>query len=85
MTTQDLILYLAVGLLAGWLAGRILKAGGFGLVGDLVIGVIGSFVGVWLFGVLQISAGGLPGLLIASVAGALLLLYLARLVKTSRR
>ena len=85
MSTQDLVLFLAVGLVAGWLAGRIMKGGGFGLVGDLVIGVIGSFVGVWLFGVLQIQAGGILGLLIAAVVGALLLLYLARLIKGGRR
>jgi uncharacterized membrane protein YeaQ/YmgE (transglycosylase-associated protein family) len=85
MSTENLILFLLVGLAAGWLAGRIMKGAGFGLVGDLIVGVAGAFIGVWLFGVLNLSAGGLVGLLIASVVGALLLLYVVRLVKRGRR
>jgi uncharacterized membrane protein YeaQ/YmgE (transglycosylase-associated protein family) len=81
MGTQNLILFLLVGLAAGWLAGRIMKGSGLGLVGDLVVGVIGSFIGVWLFGLLGISAGGTLGLLVASTVGALLLLYVLRLIK----
>jgi uncharacterized membrane protein YeaQ/YmgE (transglycosylase-associated protein family) len=81
MSTQNLILFLVVGLVAGWLARRIMKGAGFGLVGDLIVGVIGAFVGVWLFGVLGISAGGILGLLVASLVGALVLLYVLRLVK----
>jgi uncharacterized membrane protein YeaQ/YmgE (transglycosylase-associated protein family) len=78
---QNLVLFLVVGVVAGWLAGRIMKGAGFGLVGDLVVGVIGAFIGVWLFGVLGISAGGLLGLLVAAIVGSLLLLYVLRLVK----
>jgi uncharacterized membrane protein YeaQ/YmgE (transglycosylase-associated protein family) len=81
MGTQNLILFLVVGLVAGWLAGKIMKGSGFGLVGDLIVGVIGAFIGVWLFGQLGIRAGGILGLLVASVVGALLPLYLLRLIK----
>ena len=81
MGTQNLILFLVVGLVAGWLAGKIMKGAGLGLVGDLVVGVIGSFIGVWVFGLLGLSAGGILGLLVASVVGALLLLFVLRLVK----
>jgi uncharacterized membrane protein YeaQ/YmgE (transglycosylase-associated protein family) len=81
MGNQNLILFLVVGLVAGWLAGRIMKGKGFGLVGDLVVGVIGAFVGVWLFGLLGISGGGILGLLVASLVGALVLLFVIRLVK----
>jgi uncharacterized membrane protein YeaQ/YmgE (transglycosylase-associated protein family) len=81
MGTQNLVTFLVVGLVAGWLAGKIMKGSGFGLVGDLVVGVIGSFIGVWVFGFLGVSAGGLFGLLVASVVGALLLLFVVRLVK----
>jgi uncharacterized membrane protein YeaQ/YmgE (transglycosylase-associated protein family) len=84
MPAQNLILFLLVGLVAGWLAGKIMKGSGFGLVGDLVLGVIGAFAGVWLFGLLGISAGGILGLLVAAVVGALLVLYLLRLVKRRR-
>lgn len=81
LNAQNLVVLLVVGVVAGWLAGRIMKGAGFGLVGDLVVGVIGAFIGVWLFGVLGISAGGLLGLLVAAIVGALLLLYVLRLVK----
>ena len=79
--TQNLILFLLVGLVAGWLAGKIMKGSGYGLVGDLVVGVVGAFVGAWLFGLLGISIAGLLGLLLAAVVGALLLLYAIRLVR----
>jgi uncharacterized membrane protein YeaQ/YmgE (transglycosylase-associated protein family) len=81
MGTQNLIMFLLVGLVAGWLAGRIMKGRGLGLVGDLIVGVIGAFFGVWLFSLLGIAAGGILGLLVAAVVGALVLLYLLRLVK----
>lgn len=81
MSTENLLLFLVIGIVAGYLAGKIMKGKGFGLLGDLIVGVIGSFIGVWVFGLLGISTGGILGLLIASIAGALLLLYVARLVK----
>jgi uncharacterized membrane protein YeaQ/YmgE (transglycosylase-associated protein family) len=81
MSVENLILFLLIGVLAGWLAGQIMKGGGFGLLGDMVVGVIGAFVGGWLFGLLGITAGGLLGLLVTAFVGALVLLYLIRLVK----
>ncbi|MFH1942276.1 MAG: GlsB/YeaQ/YmgE family stress response membrane protein [bacterium] len=81
MSTEHLLIFLAVGVLAGFLAGRIMKGKGFGLVGDLIVGVIGAFIGVWLFGQLHISSAGILGLLIAAIIGALILLYVIRLVK----
>jgi uncharacterized membrane protein YeaQ/YmgE (transglycosylase-associated protein family) len=81
METQNLVVFLVVGVVAGWLAGKIMKGRGYGLVGDLVVGVMGAFLGVWVFGLLGISAGGILGLLVASIVGALLLLYVLRLVK----
>ncbi len=81
MSTEHLVLFLVIGVVAGYLAGKIMKGAGFGLVGDLVIGVIGSFIGVWIFGLLGIMTWGILGLLVASVVGALLLLYVARLAK----
>jgi uncharacterized membrane protein YeaQ/YmgE (transglycosylase-associated protein family) len=81
MSTEHLLIFLAFGIVAGFLAGHIWRGGGFGVVGDLIVGVIGSFIGVWVFGQLHISSSGILGLLIASVAGALILLYLIRLIK----
>jgi uncharacterized membrane protein YeaQ/YmgE (transglycosylase-associated protein family) len=81
MSTENLLLFLVIGIVAGFLAGKIMKGAGFGLVGDLIVGVIGSFIGVWVFGLLGIYSGGILGLLIAAVVGALLLLYIIRLAK----
>lgn len=81
MSTENLLLFLVIGIVAGFLAGKIMKGAGFGLLGDLIVGVIGSFVGVWVFGLLGIVTGGILGLLIAAVVGALLLLYVVRLAK----
>lgn len=81
MTTQNLIVFLIIGIIAGWLAGKIMKGSGFGLLGDLVVGVVGAFLGGWVFGLLGIAAYGLLGTLITALVGSLLLLYLIRLVK----
>mgnify|MGYP001310980439 CR=1 FL=1 len=81
MDTTSLILFLVIGLVAGWLASRIVRGGGFGLVGDLIVGVIGAFLGGWLFGVLGISLGGLFGSLVTALIGAIVLLFLLRLIK----
>ena len=76
-----LIMFLLIGAVAGWLAGQIMKGGGYGLVGDLIVGIIGAEIGGWLFGVLGIAAGGLIGSLIAAVVGAIILIAILRLVK----
>lgn len=81
MGTQSLIVFLIIGVVAGFLAGKIMKGGGFGLVGDLVLGVVGAFVGGWVFGLLGILPVGLIGTLISATAGAVILLFLIRLVK----
>jgi uncharacterized membrane protein YeaQ/YmgE (transglycosylase-associated protein family) len=81
MSTEHLLIFLGIGILVGFLAGRIWKGKGFGLLGDLIVGVVGSFIGVWLFGQLHISSSGILGFLIAAIIGALILLYLIRLVK----
>ncbi|HXW97551.1 MAG TPA: GlsB/YeaQ/YmgE family stress response membrane protein [Gemmatimonadales bacterium] len=81
MSGHGLIWFLVVGLVAGWLAGKIMKGSGYGLVGDLVVGILGAFIGGWVFGLLGISTWGLIGSLVVALAGALLLLYLIRLVK----
>jgi uncharacterized membrane protein YeaQ/YmgE (transglycosylase-associated protein family) len=81
MDLQSIILFLVIGLVAGWLAGRIMRGRGLGLVGDLVIGVIGALLGGWLFDFLGLSFGGILGSLVTALVGAIILLYLLRLVK----
>jgi uncharacterized membrane protein YeaQ/YmgE (transglycosylase-associated protein family) len=80
---ESFLVFLVIGLIAGWLAGQIMSGGGYGLVGDLVVGVIGALIGGWLWGVLR-----LPGLgpwwltaIISATIGACILLFLLRLIK----
>jgi uncharacterized membrane protein YeaQ/YmgE (transglycosylase-associated protein family) len=61
MNLQSLVLFLVIGLVAGWLASRIMRGGGFGLVGDLIVGVIGAFLGGWLFNLEPIRKPSLRG------------------------
>ncbi len=78
---SDLIYLLVVGLIAGWLAGKIMKGKGFGLIGDLIVGVVGAVIGGWIFSLLGFAAYGLIGSIIVALIGALLLLYVLRLIK----
>ena len=78
---MELVWFAAVGLVAGWLAGVLMKGVGFGLVGDLVVGVLGGLLGGFLFGALGISAGGFFGSVIVATVGAVVLVFLLRLVK----
>jgi uncharacterized membrane protein YeaQ/YmgE (transglycosylase-associated protein family) len=82
MELEQAIIFVVIGGAAGWLAGLILKGGGFGLLGNIIIGVIGSILGGWLFGVLGISVGGeWVGPIVTATVGALVLLFLIRLIK----
>ena len=85
MELQSLIIFLVIGAVAGWLDGLLMRGGGFGLLGNIVVGVIGAVFGGWLFGVLGISLGGLVdglvGSLITAVAGATVLLFIVGLIK----
>jgi uncharacterized membrane protein YeaQ/YmgE (transglycosylase-associated protein family) len=78
---MHLLWFLLIGLVAGWLTGQLMKGGGYGLIGDLVLGVVGAFVGGWIFGALGIHAGGLIGSLITATVGAVVLVLLVRLIK----
>jgi uncharacterized membrane protein YeaQ/YmgE (transglycosylase-associated protein family) len=82
MTLTGILVLLAIGLLAGWLAGLIMKGRGFGLVWNLIIGVAGSFLGGFLFGLLNISIiSPLVTRIIAAVAGAIIILAIINLIK----
>ena len=82
MELTSLLIFLAVGAVAGWLAGKLMKGGGFGLVMNIILGIIGGIVGGWLFGVLGISAGGgLVGSLITAVVGAVVVIFVAGFFK----
>ena len=78
----NLLWWCIVGLIAGFLAGKVMKGGGFGVLMDIVIGMVGSILGGWIFGLLGIYSGGgiIPSILVAFV-GACILLWLVRLIK----
>jgi uncharacterized membrane protein YeaQ/YmgE (transglycosylase-associated protein family) len=75
------ILWIIIGALAGWIAGQVMKGGGFGLLGNIGVGIVGSFIGGWLFGLLGIGGGNLISSLVDAVVGAIILLYVVRLVR----
>ncbi|HKC47931.1 MAG TPA: GlsB/YeaQ/YmgE family stress response membrane protein [Gemmatimonadales bacterium] len=81
MQGTNLLYFLLIGLAAGWLAGKVMKGSGYGLIGDLIIGVVGAFLGGWIFGLLHIAAGGLLGLLVTAFVGAVVLVWLLRMIK----
>ena len=72
---------LLVGLIAGWLAGLVMKGGGYGLVGDIVLGIVGAVVGGFLFGMLGVTAYGFPGRVAVATVGAVVLVGLARMLR----
>ena len=81
---HGLIAWLIIGAVAGWLAGVLVKGGGFGLIVDIILGVVGALLGGWLSGVLGISlGGGWIGSILTAVIGAVLLLFIIRLIKRS--
>ena len=82
MDPVTLILWIVIGAVAGWLAGMIMKGGGFGLVGDVVVGIVGAFIAGLLFPRLGfVLGGGIIGAIINATIGACLLLFIIRLVK----
>lgn len=83
MSLQSILVFLLVGLIAGWLADLIVR-NGFGLVGDLVIGIVGSFIGGWIFNQLGIVTGGLPGEIFTAFVGAIVFLLLLNLIRGRR-
>lgn len=78
---DHLLYFLLIGLVAGWLAGKFIKGQGFGLVGNLIVGVLGALLGGFLFRVIGFTTYGLLADIIVAFVGALLLLYLIPFIK----
>ena len=86
LSNESLLIIIFVGLVAGWLAGQIIQGTGFGLIGDLVIGILGAFVGDWLLPRLGIHLGmGIVSAIINATIGAVVLLLIIRLVRGRSR
>ena len=79
---MQFVWFALVGLVAGWLAGLLMKGGGFGVIGDIVVGILGALLGGFLFSALGLSSGGgLLGAIIVATIGAIVLIFILRLVK----
>jgi len=81
LSNESLLAIVFVGIVAGWLAGRVINGGGFGLIGDLVIGLVGAFIGDWLLPRLDIHLGvGIVASIVNAFIGAVVLLLILRLI-----
>jgi uncharacterized membrane protein YeaQ/YmgE (transglycosylase-associated protein family) len=78
---MSFLYYIIIGLIAGWLAGKIMRGAGFGLIGNILIGILGAVVGGWLFGVLGFAvSSGFWGSIITATIGAVVAIFIARLI-----
>mgnify|MGYP001014794464 FL=1 len=75
------IWWIIIGAVAGWLAGKLMRGGGFGFLVNLLVGIAGGVIGGWVFGLLGITAGGDIGSLVTALVGAILLLWIISLFK----
>jgi uncharacterized membrane protein YeaQ/YmgE (transglycosylase-associated protein family) len=81
LSNESLLVIIFVGIVAGWLAGRVMEGGGFGLIGDLLVGLVGAFIGNWLLPKLGIHLGvGLVAAILNAFIGAVVLLLILRLI-----
>ncbi|MGB6635677.1 MAG: GlsB/YeaQ/YmgE family stress response membrane protein [Bradyrhizobium sp.] len=86
ISSESLIVILFVGLVAGWLAGKVVRGAGFGIIGDIVIGIVGAFIASWLFPRPGFHiGGGIVAEIIYSAIGAIILLLIVRLVRGGGR
>ncbi len=85
MELQNLISFLLVGAIAGWIGGQIMKGSGFGLIGNIVVGIVGSVLGGWLFDFLQIETpNNFMGAIVTAVGGAIVLLWVAKMMNAKK-
>jgi uncharacterized membrane protein YeaQ/YmgE (transglycosylase-associated protein family) len=78
---QSVIILLIIGAIAGWLAGLIVKGYGFGLIGNIVVGVVGAFIGQWLLPMLGFWGADIIGMIISATIGAVILLIIIGLIR----
>jgi uncharacterized membrane protein YeaQ/YmgE (transglycosylase-associated protein family) len=84
---MDLLTWIIVGLVAGVLASLVMGGTGFGIIGDIIIGIVGAFIGGWLFRSLGVTSpmGGLAGVIFVAFIGAIVLIFILRLIRGGRR
>jgi uncharacterized membrane protein YeaQ/YmgE (transglycosylase-associated protein family) len=84
---MDILTWIIVGLVAGVLASLVMGGTGYGLIGDIIIGIVGAFVGGWLFSMLGVNSpfGGIAGVIFVAFIGAVVLLFILRMIRGGRR
>lgn len=84
---MDILTWIIVGLVAGVLASLVMGGTGYGLIGDIIIGIVGAFVGGWLFSMLGVTSpfGGIAGVIFVAFIGAVVLLFILRMIRGGRR
>jgi uncharacterized membrane protein YeaQ/YmgE (transglycosylase-associated protein family) len=81
LSNESLVVIILVGLIAGWLAGQVMRGSGYGLIGDLIVGLLGALIGDWLLPQLNIHLGvGIAALIVNAFIGAIVLLLILRLI-----
>ncbi len=80
---MGLLWTLVIGAIAGWLAGTLVKGRGFGIIVDIIVGIVGAFIGGWVFGLLGLTAWGLLGQLCMATVGAVILLVIIKAIKSA--
>jgi uncharacterized membrane protein YeaQ/YmgE (transglycosylase-associated protein family) len=85
LTLSSVIWWIVVGLIAGALAGFVMRGGGYGIVGDIIVGIIGAFIGGWIFSLFGVGTGGLIGSIIVAFVGACILIAILRLIAGATR
>jgi uncharacterized membrane protein YeaQ/YmgE (transglycosylase-associated protein family) len=81
MTLESLLVWLVIGAIAGWLAGVLVKGYGFGLAGNIVVGIVGAAIGGLIFGALGVATYGIVGAIVGATLGAVVLLLLLRFIR----
>lgn len=78
---MTLLYFILIGALAGWIGGKLMRGEGFGLIGNIVVGIVGAVIGGWIFDSLNISSSGFGGTIASSVVGAVFFLFIVGLIK----
>jgi uncharacterized membrane protein YeaQ/YmgE (transglycosylase-associated protein family) len=78
---HGIIWWIVVGLIAGWAAGKIMKGGGYGVMADILLGIVGGVVGGWVIRLLGIGSGGFIWSILVAILGAVILIWITRLIK----
>jgi uncharacterized membrane protein YeaQ/YmgE (transglycosylase-associated protein family) len=78
---NGIIWWIVVGLIAGWAAGKIMKGGGYGVIADIVLGILGGVIGGWVVGLFGLGGGGFVWSVLVAILGAVILIWITRLLK----